>query len=65
MRGLLLTILILITQVVISQVTVNGAWEKDTVVIGDEVSYTLSIEIGDASEIVAVDARFLDSVYSV
>lgn len=46
-----------------TQIEVSGGFEKDTVVIGDEVSFTLSIEIDPSIEIIGVTSYFLDSIY--
>jgi len=48
----------------ISQVTISGAFAQDTVVIGDEVDFTISLEVSSGVEILGVATYFLDSVYS-
>jgi len=47
-----------------AQITVSGGWSQDSVVIGDEVTLTLSIETDEGVEILAVSEVFLDSIYS-
>ncbi len=47
-----------------SQIKVTGAFAQDSVEIGHELDFTLSIETESGYEIVAVPRLFLDSVYS-
>lgn len=47
-----------------AQVTVSGSWDQDTIVIGDQVGFTLSIEAENSVQILAVANQFLDSIYS-
>jgi len=47
-----------------SQVQVTGAFDQDTITIGNVTSFTLSVETSNNEEILAVSTVFLDSIYS-
>lgn len=47
-----------------AQVEISGAFQKDTVVIGDQVSFSLNLETNEDVEILGVATFFLDSIYS-
>ncbi len=47
-----------------SQVEVLGGFATDTVVIGDAVDMTLSVEVEKGANVLAVTGYFLDSIYS-
>lgn len=46
------------------QVNVTGAFDRDTIPIGSEASFTLSINLSGDEEILVVPTVFLDSMYS-
>ena len=46
------------------QIELSGGWDQDTIVIGNEAQFTISIEAAQDVEILAVGGQFLDSVYS-
>ena len=46
-----------------AQLDVSGGFEQDTVVIGDEVSFTLSVMTENDIEVIGVTTYFLDSIY--
>ncbi len=56
--------LICLVQLSVAQVEVLGGFAQDTVVIGDPVDMTLSVEISNDVQVLAVNAFFLDSIYS-
>jgi len=47
-----------------AQIELTGGWDQDTIVIGNEAQFTLSIEASQDVEILAVGGQFLDSIYS-
>ena len=50
--------------VAIAQVKVTGSFDRDTVSIGNSVTFTLSIETSNNEQILAIPKVFLDSIYS-
>ncbi|MEL6124540.1 MAG: hypothetical protein AAFR14_12565, partial [Bacteroidota bacterium] len=61
---LLLSIWAMIVSHLVGQIEVSMAWESDTVIIGNEVGLTLSIEVESGTEVLGVADYFLDSIYS-
>jgi len=57
-------LLLLIGFQVEAQIELSGGWDQDTIVIGDEAQFTLSIQASQDVEILAIGSQFLDSVYS-
>ena len=47
-----------------AQINIAGSFSRDTIVIGDEVEFILSIGIQQDANIESVDGSFLDSVFS-
>ncbi|MFT4566308.1 MAG: hypothetical protein ACI9FN_001263 [Saprospiraceae bacterium] len=56
--------ILLLSTHITAQIEISGGWDQDTIVIGDEAQFTLSIQAPQDIEIVAVGGQFLDSVYS-
>ncbi len=48
----------------LAQISISGGWQKDTIVIGDEVGFILNIEADKDVQVLGVGAAFLDSIYS-
>lgn len=66
MRQVVISVLLMMATVsaLSSQVKVSGAFLQDTVVIGDEAKFILSVEAPSGVRPVAIPAVFLDSIYS-
>jgi len=63
-KHLLPIFLMILSQLSFAQVQVLGGLSQDTVVIGDAVDMTLSVEVERGANVVAVAGFFLDSIYS-
>lgn len=46
------------------QVEISASFDQDSIVIGNEVSFTLSLEVDSDVEVLGVATYFLDSIYS-
>lgn len=64
MRSFVVFFLLLIGHLSYSQVEVLGGFASDTVVIGDAVDMTLTVEVEKGTNVLAVTGYFLDSIYS-
>lgn len=64
MKSFAVFILLLIGHLSYSQVEVLGGFASDTVVIGDAVDMTLTVEVEKGTNVLAVTGYFLDSIYS-
>lgn len=64
MRFVLLIICILESLICLSQINVTAAFEKDTVLIGDPIKYTLTIKTGRGLNIKTINQAALDSIIS-
>ena len=65
MRGFLIVVFCMLgSSIVFGQVTISGSFVQDTVVIGDDVDFTISLEVDENVEVLGVATYFLDSIYS-
>jgi len=64
MRSLLISALLCISVSVFAQVKISGGFDRDSVLIGDPVSYTLTIKKGPGIKIKKVYSSAIDSIIS-
>ena len=65
MRRLGIQMLLVVWSVQLTgQVSISGGFTQDTVVIGDEANFVLSLELEGGVEVLAIPSFFTDSVYS-
>lgn len=61
--GCILIVCLLSYQLLVGQVTISGGFAQDSVVIGDNVEFTISLEVDPGVDILAIPKFFVDSIY--